>query len=121
MFAQFPKVRDAVSLHLVEVSPRLSEMQYSKLTNSQSQGSAVSQTTSSEPCYRSCVSYHNFNVHWYRQLADVPKGPSFFIAHEFFDVLPIHKFQVDASTNQFTSKPEQFNEIVFIFEVCALN
>lgn len=96
MFAQFPKVRDAVSLHLVELSPHLSDMQYDKLTNNnqQSQGSAAAQNGSSEPCYRSCVSHHNFNVHWYRQLADVPKAPSFFIAHEFFDALPIHKFQV---------------------------
>lgn len=96
MFAQFPKVRDAVSLHLVEVSPHLSDMQYDKLINDsqQSQGSVAARNESSEPCYRSCVSHHNFNVHWYRQLADVPKAPSFFVAHEFFDSLPIHKFQV---------------------------
>ena len=94
MFAQFPNVRDIVSLHLVEVSPHLSDMQYSKLTNdNQSQGGAT-QSVSSEPCYRSCVNHHGFNVHWYQQLADVPKAPSFLIAHEFFDALPVHKFQV---------------------------
>ena len=94
VLAQFPKVCEAVSLHLVEVSPHLSDMQYHKLTNS-SQGSAAAQSESSEPCYRSCVSHHNFNVHWYRHLADVPRAPSFFIAHEFFDALPVHKFQVN--------------------------
>jgi len=98
VLAQFPKVREAVSLHLVEVSPHLSDMQYRKLTNSEaasSQGSAAAQDgSSSEPCYRSCVSHHDFNVHWYRRLDDVPKAPSFFIAHEFFDALPVHKFQV---------------------------
>jgi len=96
VLTQFPKVREAISLHLVEVSPHLSEMQYHKLTNSNaasSQGSAQVRS-SSEPCYRSCVSYHDFNVHWYHHLEDVPKAPSFFIAHEFFDALPVHKFQV---------------------------
>ena len=101
MFAQFPRISDAVSLHLVEVSPHLSDMQHNKLTNdNQSQGSAA-HSRSSELCYRSCVSHHNFNVHWYRQLADVPKAPSFFIAHEFFDALPVHKFQVtDVSVSE---------------------
>jgi len=96
VFAQFPGVRDAVSLHLVEVSPHLSDMQYSKLTGGdQSQGSAATQEWSSEPCYRSCVSQYKIDVHWYRQLDDVPKAPSFFLAHEFFDALPVHKFQVN--------------------------
>lgn len=32
-------------------------------------------------------------ISWYRDLQDVPKGYSFYLAHEFFDVLPVHKFQ----------------------------
>ena len=31
-------------------------------------------------------------VHWHDSLRSVPKQFSFFIAHEFFDALPIHKF-----------------------------
>ena len=95
MFAQFPKFRDAVSLHLVEVSPHLSDMQYRKLTGDDQSEGDVAQSQSSEPCYRSCVSHHDFNVRWYRHLADVPKAPSFYVAHEFFDALPVHKFQVN--------------------------
>ena len=93
MIGQFPGMHDAISLHLVEVSPHLSDMQYSKLTGSPSDGTSQFDG-SSDPCYRSCVSQHQFKVHWYRQLSDVPKAPSFFVAHEFFDALPVHKFQV---------------------------
>lgn len=41
-----------------------------------------------------CKSRHGFDVHWHKHLSDVPKEFTFFIAHEFFDALPIHKFQV---------------------------
>lgn len=33
-------------------------------------------------------------VFWYNDLKKVPKEFSWYIAHEFFDVMPIHKFEV---------------------------
>lgn len=33
-------------------------------------------------------------VYWYNDLKKVPNNFSWYIAHEFFDVLPIHKFEV---------------------------
>lgn len=33
-------------------------------------------------------------VYWYNDLKKVPQNFSWYVAHEFFDVLPIHKFEV---------------------------
>ena len=114
VFAKFEGIRDAVSLHMVEVSPKLSEMQQEKLSGipasphnpdakegqpsmtSENQSSITDGETmaSSDSHYRSCQSKHGVPVSWYRSLQDVPRGFSFFVAHEFFDALPVHKFQV---------------------------
>ena len=45
-------------------------------------------------CYKEAQSKYGPSISWYKQLKDVPQGFSCFIAHEFFDALPIHKFQV---------------------------
>lgn len=47
-------------------------------------------------CYKRCVSQTGVPVSWYRALQDVPlqDGNCFFVAHEFFDALPVHQFQV---------------------------
>ncbi|XP_021178119.2 protein arginine methyltransferase NDUFAF7, mitochondrial isoform X3 [Fundulus heteroclitus] len=79
----------SVSVHLVEVSPTLSRVQAQTLTGNRSQ------TASSEddPVYRRGETAAGFPVSWYRRLEDVPAAFSIFVAHEFFDALPIHKFQ----------------------------
>ena len=108
MFSQLPGgIQDAVSVHMVEVSPHLSQMQYDKLAGKTSAETATLDTTGSESAkslvedtasrgqhYKTGTSRYGPDVFWYSQLADVPKGVSFFLAHEFFDALPIHKFQV---------------------------
>jgi len=114
VFAKFEGIRDAVSLHMVEVSPKLSEMQQEKLSGipvsphnpdaKEGQPSVTSENqssmtdaeamASSDSHYRNCQSKHGVPVSWYRGLQDVPRGFSFFVAHEFFDALPVHKFQV---------------------------
>ncbi|XP_074845767.1 protein arginine methyltransferase NDUFAF7, mitochondrial isoform X2 [Carettochelys insculpta] len=58
-----------ISIHLVEVSPKLSEIQALTLTG----GKTLSEIDVGSPFYM--------------------KGASFYLAHEFFDALPIHKFQ----------------------------
>ena len=108
MFARFEGIRDAVSLHMVEVSPKLSEMQQEKIsgvptsqTDSDSTDEQPSRLVQSDEesssdvkCYSRCRSKHGPPVSWYRRLQDVPRGFSFYLAHEFFDALPVHKFQV---------------------------
>ena len=81
-----------VSLHLVEVSPHLSQVQSKTLC-----------VTSARPLpltgshYQSGVTVTNVPVFWYSSIQDVPRQFSCFLAHEFFDALPVHKFQARAS------------------------
>ncbi|CAL1541638.1 unnamed protein product [Lymnaea stagnalis] len=98
VFSQFPDIIDKVSLHLVEVSPKLSLMQAAKLsgknvseTNDENSG-IVDEASKEMGCYQQCTSRYGPQVYWYKELADVPQGLSCFIAHEFLDALPIHKF-----------------------------
>ncbi|KAI0227220.1 Protein arginine methyltransferase NDUFAF7, mitochondrial [Lamellibrachia satsuma] len=116
VFAKFEGIRDAVSLHMVEVSPKLSEMQQEKLSGTpasqcnsdatnptegrpcmpgqnQSTITGAEEMPSSDKLYKSCQSKYGVPVSWYRNLQDVPQGFSFYVAHEFFDALPVHKFQ----------------------------
>ena len=84
---------------MVEVSPKLSEMQQEKLTGVpiQENTEAESQEESKDRSthyYRHCTSKYGPKVYWYDNLKKVPEGFTYFIAHEFFDALPIHKFQV---------------------------
>ncbi|XP_071324204.1 protein arginine methyltransferase NDUFAF7, mitochondrial isoform X1 [Trachinotus anak] len=79
----------SVSLHLVEVSPALSRLQAQNLTRDHSQEADAED----EPVYRRGETAAGLPVSWYRRLDDVPAGFSIFLAHEFFDALPIHKFQ----------------------------
>ena len=91
MFSKFDGIRDAVELSLVEVSPKLSQMQYEKLS-----GHPALTTNEHSKCdsYMQCRSTYGPKVSWYHSLQQVPRGFTFYIAHEFFDALPIHKFQV---------------------------
>lgn len=61
-----PGFREATRVHLVEASPALREMQARMLRG--------------QP------------VHWHDRMDDVPDGPLFLIANEFFDALPIRQF-----------------------------
>ncbi|XP_029318457.1 protein arginine methyltransferase NDUFAF7, mitochondrial [Cottoperca gobio] len=91
VFSQLQSVlgEASVSLHLVEVSPALSRLQAQNLTGSRSQEADAED----ELVYRRGETAAGMPVSWYRRLEDVPKGFSIFLAHEFFDALPIHKFQ----------------------------
>jgi NADH dehydrogenase [ubiquinone] 1 alpha subcomplex assembly factor 7 len=68
-------------------------MQHQKL--SESEPSSHSDDQDDEmPYYKHCTSKYGPSVFWYNHLHQVPQEFSFFVAHEFFDALPIHKFQV---------------------------
>jgi len=62
-----PGFRDAIALHLVEISPALEALQERKLEHL---GAPMS---------------------WHPALANVPTGPAIIIANEFFDALPVNQ------------------------------
>ncbi|XP_073672820.1 protein arginine methyltransferase NDUFAF7, mitochondrial isoform X1 [Garra rufa] len=77
-----------ISVHLVEVSPKLSQFQAECLT-----GDKAQTCNDDQPAYRSGTTHTGLPIYWYHRIEDVPRGFSVFLAHEFFDALPIHKFQ----------------------------
>ncbi|ELU12546.1 hypothetical protein CAPTEDRAFT_117962, partial [Capitella teleta] len=92
----FPKMKDLdklVRYHMVEISPKLSEMQAEKLSGRKPDESEKPKVEGA-PFYKQCKSKYGPEVFWYRTPDQVPRGFSFFLAHEFFDALPIHKFQL---------------------------
>ena len=93
---------DCVSLHLVEVSPQMRQIQESALcgyfhghshaSNSDVVEKKTEMQNAEEMYEHKAVTKYGQHVYWYSRIEDVPKGFSFYIAHEFFDALPIHKF-----------------------------
>ncbi len=65
--ATLPGFREALVVHLVEISPSLRETQRAALAP--------------------------VEVHWHDNLSDVPEGPALIVANEFFDSLPIRQFE----------------------------
>lgn len=90
VFASFG-LSSKFSLHLVEISPYLSEMQAKRLCCRYFE--TKKEDLDNIPYYRKGESISGIEIYWYRELKQVPKAFSIFIAHEFFDALPIHKFQ----------------------------
>ncbi len=60
---------DAASVHLVEMSPRLREVQQQVLAPT---GHAIQ---------------------WHARIDDIPRAPTIFVANEFFDAMPVRQFQ----------------------------
>jgi len=62
-----PGFRDAIVVHLIEISPTLRKTQEIRLQNL------------------------DVVLHWHGALQDVPGGPSIIVANEFVDALPLHQ------------------------------
>lgn len=81
MKALVPKDMEHVKVHFVETSSTLSKIQEAKLCGYERR----------EPR----LTKQGVPVSWYSHVGQVPKGFTFFLANEFFDALPIHKFVRD--------------------------
>lgn len=77
---QFKPMYDCLSIHFVEISDKMIELQKKNLGLQQSADKYVLPDSTCE-------------VNWYQKVQDVPPGLSFFLAHEFFDALPVNLFQ----------------------------
>lgn len=62
-----PKFRQALSVHMVEISPTLEQVQRSTLADTE------------------------VPLSWHRHLLDVPEGPSIILGNEYLDALPVHQ------------------------------
>lgn len=74
--SHFPKVNDALSVHLVEMSAHMSKLQRQKLSNSHP---AVNKLT--------------VPIQWYQHVSEIPVDesiPMIFIGQEFLDAIPVH-------------------------------
>jgi len=76
-----PEEMKHLQIHLVETSPNLTKIQQTKLGRFQQE-----------------IKWKIETIKWHSRVSEVPKGFTFFIANEFFDALPIHKFIRDAKT-----------------------
>ncbi|KAM4043288.1 protein arginine methyltransferase NDUFAF7, mitochondrial [Anomaloglossus baeobatrachus] len=91
VFSQFQHLMKScdISIHLVEVSPKLSEIQATRLMGNNVEMKDHENTSA----YKKGTTKSGLQVFWYHDVQDVPTGYTFYLAHEFFDALPIHKLQ----------------------------
>ncbi|XP_066281071.1 protein arginine methyltransferase NDUFAF7, mitochondrial-like [Branchiostoma lanceolatum] len=93
VFQQFPMMQDAVSLHLVEVSPKMAAMQEERLTGVIKDDKRKNAASGEDIVYKRRKTKSGVPISWYSDIHDLPQGFSCYIAHEFLDALPVHKFQ----------------------------
>lgn len=92
VFSQFPKARSCLSISLVEVSPFLRQVQEQNLCGTTS---VLEQEDANKLGVHSSMTKLGFPITWYPDIDSVPETSGFtsYIAHEFLDALPIHKFR----------------------------
>eukprot|EP00794_Sanderia_malayensis_P020207 gene20207-22183_t len=83
VFDQFKLIKSSLSVHLVEVSSKMRSMQ-SNLICDNSTPTNGDETRESK---------FGVPVSWHNDIMDIPEGFTLYLAHEFFDALPVHLFK----------------------------
>lgn len=93
VLSQFSHSKDSASLHLVEISPHLTQIQEQNICGTVS---LIDREENAIDGRMRALTSHGLPITWYRSLEQVPLRTGFtaIIAHEFLDALPIHKFVV---------------------------
>nr|SVE74196.1 EOG090X06OK [Daphnia barbata] len=89
VFSKFKIAHSDFAVSLVEVSPYLSKVQEKQLCTIQTK--AASELSEDSQHYKEARSLYGPPVRWYSHITDLPRTFTLFVAHEFFDALPIHK------------------------------
>uniref|UniRef100_A0A0A9YLD4 Protein arginine methyltransferase NDUFAF7 n=1 Tax=Lygus hesperus TaxID=30085 RepID=A0A0A9YLD4_LYGHE len=80
---------DTVEVHLVEVSEELSKIQATNLCVDHQR----TPQSRNDTFHQRGLTSEGIEVFWHHSCTLIPKEFSVVVAHEFFDALPIHKFQ----------------------------
>ncbi|KAI6651978.1 NADH dehydrogenase [Oopsacas minuta] len=72
-------------INLIETSQLLTKVQYNRLCKTEN-------TNKPDLCIQSGFTGNGIPLFWYSSVKDMPQAPSYFVANEFFDALPIHQF-----------------------------
>ncbi|OQR74949.1 protein midA -like protein [Tropilaelaps mercedesae] len=87
VLTKYGELANALTVHLVEVSPHLAKIQEERLC-----GTSTEEITG-ELYYKEAKTRLGPHIRWYKDIHVVPQESySFFLAHEFLDALPVHKF-----------------------------
>ncbi|KAB1227822.1 NADH dehydrogenase [ubiquinone] complex I, assembly factor 7 [Morella rubra] len=87
--SKFNNFTKSLHIHMVECSPTLQKLQHSNL-KCNDEDNTVDKVNK-----RSVSMLAGTPVTWHAALEQVPSGvPTILIAHEFFDALPVHQFQL---------------------------
>ncbi|CAL1281943.1 unnamed protein product [Larinioides sclopetarius] len=84
VFSKLSNSESKLSVQFIEVSPHLCLVQKSRLCTEGAEQDLHGKTLKTK---------YGFPITWHHHLTTVPEAFSLFLAHEFFDAMPIHKFQ----------------------------
>lgn len=91
VFSKFKISESDLSIGLVEVSPYLSQVQEKKFCRASNEETSERILPQDVHHYKESKSLYGSPVRWYNHVSDLPRAFTLYLAHEFFDALPVHK------------------------------
>ena len=91
VFSKFKISESDLSISLVEVSPYLSQVQEKQLCITTNEETSKIKLPEDVHHYKESKSVYGSSVRWYNHISDLPHAFTLYVAHEFFDALPVHK------------------------------